>query len=162
MSRQNLFCDHAFCHRCGRAYKQRVWPRQCAHCKSIHFQNPLPVAALIAHDRSGNVIIVTRKDNNGLALPGGFHEMDETWQECAVREFRDETGIECAASSVEHVATITSPTNRLIVFGCASLPDKYTIKVNTRELVDVQLMDPHEVVDQLCFDVHQQALAAFL
>jgi ADP-ribose pyrophosphatase YjhB (NUDIX family) len=45
----------------------------------------------------GRGLVVIRRDiepaRGQLALPGGFIETGETWQEAAVRELREETGI---------------------------------------------------------------------
>lgn len=47
--------------------------------------------------KSGHVLVVTRKTAPGkglYALPGGFKKPTETWKECALRELREETGIQ--------------------------------------------------------------------
>lgn len=46
--------------------------------------------------QSGHILLVTRKNHPGkdkLALPGGFLELDETLEEAAVRELKEETRI---------------------------------------------------------------------
>jgi ADP-ribose pyrophosphatase YjhB (NUDIX family) len=59
----------------------------------------LPV---LTGDREG--LIVIRRDiepaRGELALPGGFIETGETWQEGAVRELREETGIDAEPGEV--------------------------------------------------------------
>lgn len=43
------------------------------------------------------------------ALPGGFMEMDETIERCAVRELREETGIEVEQGQLRLVGVFSAP-----------------------------------------------------
>lgn len=56
-----------------------------------------------------SVLLIQRKNEpyeGRWALPGGFMEMDETIEECAVRELREETGI--TPSFTEQVRTFST------------------------------------------------------
>lgn len=49
----------------------------------------------------GGRLLLTRREDNGLwCLPGGGVEVGETWSEAAVREAREETGLDVAVESV--------------------------------------------------------------
>jgi ADP-ribose pyrophosphatase YjhB (NUDIX family) len=71
----------------------------------------------------GGLLCVRRDIEPGrgqLALPGGFMEFDETWQEAAVRELEEETGIVIGAGEVELFAAHSVPhQGLLLVFGLA-------------------------------------------
>src|SRR5262245_24129355 len=87
---------HSYCSYCGVAYvADQTWPRQCSACASISYLNPLPVAvALVPVDGGLLCIRRTIEPKSGeLALPGGFLEAHETWQEGCARELREETGL---------------------------------------------------------------------
>jgi ADP-ribose pyrophosphatase YjhB (NUDIX family) len=105
------------CSYCGVAYPDPLaaWPRTCAGCTEVSWRNPLPVAIVllpvrVAPDRVGLVVI--RRDiepaRGELALPGGFIEVGETWQDAAIRELREETGLLAKASEVRLFTTVST------------------------------------------------------
>ncbi len=55
---------------------------------------PLPTVDVIIEYGGGVVLIKRRNPPYGWALPGGFVEYGETLEEAAVREAREETGLE--------------------------------------------------------------------
>lgn len=60
-------------------------------------------------DDSDRVLFVLHRGATQWDLPGGGHESDESFEETAVREVREETGISCEvtdAVSVEHEVTV--------------------------------------------------------
>lgn len=69
----------------------------CSACGAIFYQNPLPAAAALVLDQERRVLLVKRKfpPNEGMwCLPIGFAETGETIAEAALRELREETGLE--------------------------------------------------------------------
>jgi mutator protein MutT len=66
--------------------------------------NPRPVVGCLAVVRRGDkILLVQRAKAPGIGkwgFPGGHLEMGETVQQCAVRELREETGIEADAAGV--------------------------------------------------------------
>jgi ADP-ribose pyrophosphatase YjhB (NUDIX family) len=57
------------------------------------------VSAFI-QDAEGRILMIRRTDNDLYSIPGGQLELGETLAEAAVREVREETGIECAVTEV--------------------------------------------------------------
>lgn len=60
---------------------------------------PKPITPLVGADtfvvnERGEVCLIKRADNGLWALPGGCQDLGETPEHCAVREFREETGLE--------------------------------------------------------------------
>ncbi|MFC6005367.1 NUDIX hydrolase, partial [Streptomonospora nanhaiensis] len=52
------------------------------------------VSAFIQDDE-GRILMIRRTDNDLYSIPGGQLELGETLTQAAVREVREETGIEC-------------------------------------------------------------------
>ncbi|WP_432846611.1 NUDIX hydrolase [Amycolatopsis sp. CA-161197] len=57
------------------------------------------VSAFIQDDE-GRILMIRRTDNDLYAIPGGQLELGETLAQAAVREVREETGIECEVTGV--------------------------------------------------------------
>ncbi|MBX3471427.1 MAG: NUDIX domain-containing protein [Planctomycetes bacterium] len=115
---------HAHCHACGAAYAPgQPWPRVCAGCGETTWRNPVPVAVLLLPVDDGLLMIRRGVEpaRGKLALPGGYVDLGESWQEAAARELREETGVEVAAQDVRHVATHSPPDGRtVLIFGRAA------------------------------------------
>ena len=68
----------------------------CEHCNTIHYQNPKPTATLIC-PKDNSILLGRRAFNPGKGewgLPGGFMELNETLNEAALRELKEETNLE--------------------------------------------------------------------
>ncbi len=151
------------CGYCGHRYPiDAPWPRTCEGCGRTSWLNPLPVVVLIVPIEGGGVLAVRRGIEPGkgkLALPGGFLDVGETWQDGVARELREETHLEVAVANVELFDVTTDPKNGfLLIFGRvaampASVAEGFVETDETTELV--VLREPVE----LAFPLHTEALA---
>jgi len=95
-----------FCSHCGSPLVERSLegrPRRvCPRCGRIQWRNAKPCAgALIL--RHGKVLLVRRRIEPYLGywdIPGGFCEVDEHPAQTAIREAREETGLEIALTGL--------------------------------------------------------------
>jgi ADP-ribose pyrophosphatase YjhB (NUDIX family) len=111
---------YAHCTFCGARFTpDQRWPRRCAACGETSYLNPKPVA--VALQPVGLGLLVVRRGmppaRDRLALPGGFIDVDETWQQAAVRELSEETGLRADPSAVRLYDTLSAPDGTLLVFG---------------------------------------------
>ncbi len=93
--------EKKFCPRCGaKLEKRRLVDRErdfCAACRAPVYENPLPATAVVVFNERRELLLVQRAVEPGIGkwcLPGGFQETDETPEQCALRELREETGID--------------------------------------------------------------------
>ncbi|MEV0973879.1 NUDIX domain-containing protein [Microtetraspora glauca] len=154
---------NSHCSFCGAAFApDQAWPRSCSGCANTSYLNPLPVAVMVLPVDDG--LLVVRRDvephRGGLALPGGFIDMGESWQQAAVRELREETGVVVEADDVRLFDVLSAPDGTVLVFalgprtGSAGLPPV----VATAETSEWLLIDgPRE----LAFPLHTRIVSEF-
>lgn len=117
MPRKNSHCSY-----CGHAFaEQQRWPRQCASCHSISYQNPLPVSVVLVPIGQG--LLVVRRGieprKGQLALPGGFIEVGESWQQAGAREVFEETGLRISPDEIKDFRVLSAPDGTVLIFGLA-------------------------------------------
>lgn len=113
---------NAHCSYCGAAFPEGLaWPRTCPACGNISYVNPLPVSVvLLPVDDELLLIRRTVAPQIGqLALPGGFINVGESWQEAGARELWEETGIRIAAADIRLFDAQSAPDGTVLIFGLA-------------------------------------------
>lgn len=76
------------------------WCPSRRYNKSAYDAGPIRLAScMVIQDKAGRVLLTKRSEKmktftGGWVLPGGHIDIGETFEECAVREIREETGID--------------------------------------------------------------------
>jgi len=90
----------AHCPHCGSPTVSRALggrPREfCAGCNRPYFHNPIAAAAAVILD-GGRILLCHRNSSvfrGRWSIPAGFCEEDETIEACAVREAKEEVGLD--------------------------------------------------------------------
>jgi 8-oxo-dGTP diphosphatase len=84
------------CFRCGGAFPQAP-PTVCAECGYEQYLPARPTASLIVSDGQGRILLLRRSREPALGMwetPGGFCDAWEHPVETALRESREELGVE--------------------------------------------------------------------
>lgn len=150
---------NSHCSFCGTRFSELPWPRKCASCDNMSYLNPTPVAVIVLPVDNG-VLTVRRAYGSKagqLALPGGFIDMGESWQEAAARELFEETGITISAKTVDDFRVRSAPDGTVLVFGLAAkvkesdLPPFQASTETTERVIVRQAQD-------LAFPLHTEVL----
>jgi ADP-ribose pyrophosphatase YjhB (NUDIX family) len=112
---------NSHCSYCGAPFADAEWPRRCASCASVSYLNPIPVTVVLL-PVDGGLLLVRRSfgaTKGRLALPGGFVNAGETWQQAGARELFEETGITIAPESLSIFRVESAPDDTLLIFAAA-------------------------------------------
>jgi 8-oxo-dGTP diphosphatase len=104
--------EQQYCQRCGCACVLdsaggRLRPR-CPECGFVIYRNPLPGVAVVVKE-GPNVVLGLRSKGARFAgkwaLPAGFIEFDEDFLTAAIRETKEETGLQITVTGIVNVST---------------------------------------------------------
>jgi ADP-ribose pyrophosphatase YjhB (NUDIX family) len=161
--RKNDFCSY-----CGTAFAPaQSFPRRCAVCGATVYLNPTPVAVMIVPvtqpEGALGVLAVRRAiepKKGEWALPGGFMEAGESWQESAAREVREETGLAIPPAAI-HEFMVRSGGPNLLVFGITAplAAGELARFAGTEEVTELTVLTSAQ---ELAFPTHSEALRRFL
>lgn len=135
-----------------------------------HWQDPdapaptsrKPSASVLVRDEAGRVLLLQRTDNGLWTIPTGGLKKGETIRECAVRECREETGVQVEVTGL--VGVFTTP-DHVIEYVKGGKVDEVRQPVNiclharpvggeattTEEAAAVRWVDP---ADLDAYDIH--------
>lgn len=152
---------NAHCSHCGTKFNVAVaFPRQCGGCKEYTYVNPAPVVETLVPVGEG--LLVIRRNIEPklglLAIPGGYMNVGETWQQGCARELLEETGLRVRAENISLFDVQTGSNGTLLVFGIAprqsSLLDLSKLK-HDREVSEVTVINQdYFQFEDLAFPTH--------
>jgi len=135
----------------------------CPACGWIHYRNPAPAAGVLL-PHGDEVLLVRRKFDpraGAWCLPAGFMEYGETPEACAVRELREETGIEAELTGLFGVfAGFDDPRVRavLILYTATRIGGEL---VPGDDAIEAQFFHPRALPAEIAFQAHREALARY-
>lgn len=159
---------NSHCSFCGARFSEQTkWPRKCFVCYNESYSNPLPVVAAIIPiiDERLGVLLIQRNiepHKGEWALPGGYMDNFETWQQSCAREVFEETGIKTDSNNYELINVQTSPsTGNLLVIGACTKPIKRSDVVFVPNSETLGLDVVFEPIP-LAFPIHSNMLSKYL
>lgn len=157
MPQKNSHCSY-----CGQPFTDQSWPRHCAACRSITYRNPLPVAVVLVP--LGEGLLAVRRGieprKGQLALPGGFIEVGESWQQAGAREVREETGLEISPSEIRDVRVLSAPDGTVLIFGLALPRDESALPQHLPN-EETEALEILRGPAELAFPLHSQIVAEY-
>ena len=82
-----------------------------------------PAAAVALFDSDSNILLLRRKDNDKWTMPGGTLDFGESLTHCAIREVREETGLQIRITGL--IGTYTDP-RILIAYSDGEVRQEFT------------------------------------
>ena len=158
-----------FCPQCGGTLESRLLkatePERlvCSRCSFVYYIDPKVAVGTIITDEGGRIVLVRRAIEPGYGkwvFPGGFIDRGETVEAAALREAREECGLDIRLDrliniySYPGVAVIIIAFAATVLGGCLACDD---------EGLEAELFAPDQIPwDELAFRSTKDALEDFL
>jgi ADP-ribose pyrophosphatase YjhB (NUDIX family) len=160
--------EFRFCPICGGRLESRVIktgdPQRlvCGACEFVFYLDPKLAVGTIIHDERNRVVLVKRAIEPGYGkwvFPGGYVDRGEEVQVAAIREAREETGLDVRIDRLINIYSYTGRTPVIIVYaatmigGCLGCDD---------EGLEADFFEPRQIPwDELAFRSTHEALREF-
>jgi ADP-ribose pyrophosphatase YjhB (NUDIX family) len=158
-----MFKKNAHCSYCGSAFEaDQPWPRRCAACGNTSYMNPTPVAVVLL-PVDGGLLMVRRSippHVGKLALPGGYINLGETWQEAGARELLEETGISIDPQELRDVRVLSAPEGMVLIF-CLARPRSLAELPSFQLTAEVSECIVGGPAEEIAFELHRQVAQEF-
>ena len=116
-----------FCEKCGRkltfVYSDKVTRHFCDQCHQIKYLDP-KVAVVVLVSKNSNLLLVKRAIEPNLgkwSFPSGYVDLGETVESAAVREVKEETGVDIKINFLIGVYSSVSRPLVLLAYGAEVL-----------------------------------------
>ena len=153
----NFFKDK-YCSYCGSLFHDiSAYPRRCVACQKETYL-PAPSVGIGIIPINDGLLVIRRNippSVGGLALPGGYKNVNETWEMGISREVFEETGILVNPDTIILASAKTANNGCVLVFGISQRlileePVQFTLDHETQEAL---ILTQHE---ELCFPHHDR------
>jgi ADP-ribose pyrophosphatase YjhB (NUDIX family) len=168
-NRKDKFLGYRFCPRCGAGLEEKTIDGrrrlQCPgiSCDYIYYHNPTPAAgAIVIQD--GRILLVKRAfppKAGWWCLPAGFMEWSEHPTQTAVRELKEETGLDIKLESLFEVYSGNDDprTNAVLILYLASVTGGQAKPADDAE--EIRFFDFENLPKSIAFKSHRQALTDY-
>jgi ADP-ribose pyrophosphatase YjhB (NUDIX family) len=92
----------------------------------------VPSVNVVVVNDAGEILMIRRTDNDNWAVPGGAIDLGESVGQAAVRETREESGIECEITGI--VGIYSDPKHVLLYTSNGEVRQEFSIVLTARPL----------------------------
>jgi ADP-ribose pyrophosphatase YjhB (NUDIX family) len=85
----------------------------------------VPSVNVVVTNDAGQILLIKRSDNDNWALPGGAIDLGESLTQAAVRETKEETGIDCEVTGL--VGIYTDPKHVMLYTSNGEVRQEFSI-----------------------------------
>ena len=158
-----LFCN--YCHgSLVKGHREGKERQVCESCGEIYYENPLPVASVIVANANRELLLVKRAREPAKDMwcfPIGFAESGESIEDAAMRELREEAGID---GKVLQILDVFSESNE--IYGAVLVVSFEAERVGGTEMAGDDAVDwcyfPVANLPKLAFPSQERALKKFI
>jgi ADP-ribose pyrophosphatase YjhB (NUDIX family) len=90
----------------------------------------VPSVNVVVTNSAGEVLLIRRSDNDNWAVPGGAIDLGESLVQAAVRETREETGVDCEITGL--VGIYTDPRHVMLYTSNGEVRQEFSIVLTAR------------------------------
>lgn len=159
-----------FCEKCGSVCNDflegNTLRKKCSKCGNIIYKNPYPCIAVLVEDAKGRILLGRRASNSLIpgkwCLPCGYIDYDESFINAAIREAKEETGVDIEPKSIINVISniYSNGVNSLVIV-------IYAIAKNGRilagdDIVEARWFDINTELPDLAFSADKHLLEKFI
>ena len=91
-----------------------------------------PSVNVVVENGRGEILLIRRSDNDNWALPGGAIDLGESMTQAAVREVKEETGIDCEITGL--VGIYTDPKHIILYTSNGEARQEFSIVLTALEV----------------------------
>lgn len=90
----------------------------------------VPSVNVVVTNDAGEILLIRRSDNDNWAVPGGAVDLGESLTQAAVRETREESGIECEITGL--VGIYTDPRHLILYTSNGEVRQEFSVVLTAR------------------------------
>jgi ADP-ribose pyrophosphatase YjhB (NUDIX family) len=131
-------------------------------CEFVHWDNPKPVTATLI-PRDGGLVLVKRAVEPFVGwwcLPGGFIEPTEHPADSAIREVKEETGLDVELHRLLDACSPGRGINVIILFYLAK-PCQNGLFLPGDDASDVGVFAKDQLPENICFELHRRMIRQY-